>query len=73
MSDTRFPDLTMKSVNLPVSRLISRNSMLVEATAGFRYCHAAWIALPCPAYWLADPWITFWSARRVGVSSVLNS
>ena len=46
MSVTRLPDLTMKFVNLLVSRLISRNSTLLEATAGFRYCQAAWATWP---------------------------
>ena len=59
MSETRLPDLTMKLVNLPVSRLSSRNSTLVEATAGLRYCQAAWAFLPAFAYCDADPWITF--------------
>ena len=63
----------MKFVNLPVSRLSSRNSTLLEATAGLRYCQAAWACLPAFAYCDAEPWITFCRPLRVGASSVLNS
>src|SRR5205807_5583179 len=73
MSDTRFDDFTMKLVNLPVSRLISRNRTLVEAIDGFRYCQARWARSPCPAYCEADPWITSWRPLRVGASRELNS
>ena len=66
--------MTTKLVKSPPSwRLSSENSVLVDATAGFRYCQAAWASLPLPAYWEAAPWIRFWSPLSVGGLSVLNS
>jgi len=41
MSETRLLELTMKPVNLLVSRFSSRNSMVLDAIAGFRYAHPA--------------------------------
>ena len=47
--------------------------MLLDATAGFRYCHAAWAAAPLFANSDAVPWIRFWRPLSVGGFSVLNS
>ena len=72
--ESSFDDWTRKFVKSPpLLRLSSSNSVLLDATAGFRYAHAACASAPLPAYCEPAPWIRFWSPFSVGGLSVLNS
>ena len=72
--ESSFEDWTTKFVKSPPSSWLSSwNRVLLDATAGFRYAHAACASAPLPANCEPAPWIRFWSPFSVGGLSVLNS